>query len=51
MSYYRKIENEKNNFNPDEWILTQPSLEQIKVKILQMKEYKKESNERIKDYY
>lgn len=45
------MENEKNTFDPDVWISTEPSLEQIKNKIQLMKEFRKESNERIKDYF
>lgn len=51
LNYFRKIENERNTFNPEDWIKSLPSLDQIKNKLLLMKEYRKESNERIKDYF
>lgn len=50
-SQCKRINQEKNRFVADQWIESEPKLEEVKGKLAMMKEFKKESGEKIKDYF
>ena len=50
-NHCQKIENERKNFKVEDWIKEKPSLEKIKDRLMIMKGYRKDSSERIKDYF
>ena len=48
-NYCKRVEHEKINFNVEKWITKKPDLDQIKTKLVQLRDYKKDTMERIKD--
>lgn len=50
-SQCKRIEQEKNRFNVDLWIASEPKLEEVKAKLIIMRDFKKESGDKIKDYF
>ena len=46
----RRIEQERNNFDVDAWLEAKPGLEDVKSRLMLLRDYKKDTAERIKDY-
>lgn len=47
----KRIEHERNCFDVEVWISTKPGLEDVKNRLILLRDYKKDTAERIKDYF